>query len=185
MAPDPASGHLAPRGWGCTQSHRLRTRSRESAPRRTTPGSQAATDAPDPAAGHLAPRGWGCTQSHTLTRVSMASAIRPRMPVCLPSTTAAGPRSPAKAVRVELKAGFRGEPVGDGPGVAGHDRGFVVDLLDEHRQGAGDAGRGGPVELDGDRGASVGDGSGQPADDGLPGDGAVLIIVAEVGVELA
>src|SRR5208282_1972435 len=50
-------------------------------------------------------------------------------------------------------------------------------------QGAGDAGRGGPLEGDGDRGGGVCDGSGQAADDGLAGDGAVFVVVAQVGVE--
>ena len=95
-----------------------------------------------------------------------------------------GPRSPAKAVRLELKAGVRGEVVGDGAGVAGHDGRGGVDLLDEQRQGAGDAGGGGPFELDGDRGGGVGDGAGQAADDGFAGDGAVFVVVAQVGVEV-
>ena len=43
----------------------------------------------------------------------------------------------------------------------------------------------GPVELDGYRVRCVGDDVGQAADDGLAGDGAVLVVVAEVGVELA
>src|SRR6266498_864695 len=46
-----------------------------------------------------------------------------------------GPRSPAKAVRLELNAGSRGEVVGDGAGVAGHDGRGGVDLLDEQGQG--------------------------------------------------
>ena len=38
---------------------------------------------------------------------------------------------------------------------------------------------------DGDRGGGPGDGAGQAADDGLAGDGAVLVVVTEVGVEVA
>ena len=92
---------------------------------------------------------------------------------------------PAKAVRPELKAGSRGEAVGDGAGVAGHDGRGVVDLVDEHCEGAGDAGRAGPVEVDCDRCGCVGDGAGQAADDGFAGDRAVFVVVAQVAVELA
>ena len=41
------------------------------------------------------------------------------------------------------------------------------------------------MELDGDPVRGVGDGPGQAADDGLAGDGAVFVVVAEVGVEVA
>jgi len=41
------------------------------------------------------------------------------------------------------------------------------------------------LEGDGDRGGGAGDGAGQAADDGLAGDGAVFVVVAEVGVEVA
>src|ERR1039457_4832503 len=47
----------------------------------------------------------------------------------------------------------------------------------------GAAGGPGGVELDGDRGGGPGDGAGHAADDGLAGDSAVLVVVAEVGVE--
>src|SRR6266496_6165502 len=95
-----------------------------------------------------------------------------------------GPRSPAKAVRLELNAGSRGEVVGDGAGVAGHDGRGGVDLLDEQGQGAGDAGGAGWFEADGDRGGGPGDGAGQAADDGFAGDGPVFVVVAQVGVEV-
>jgi hypothetical protein len=42
----------------------------------------------------------------------------------------------------------------------------------------------GLLEGDGDRAGGTGDGVGQAADDGLAGDGAVFVVVAEVGVEV-
>src|ERR1039457_4738113 len=78
-----------------------------------------------------------------------------------------------------------GELVGDGAGVAGHVRRVVVDLVEEEPQGLGDGGGAGLVEGDGDRGCGAGDGSGEAADDGLAGDGAVFVVVAQVGVEVA
>ena len=95
-----------------------------------------------------------------------------------------GPRSPAKAVRLGLNAGLWGEVVGDWPVVAGHGGRGGVDLLDEQGQGAGDAGGAGLLEVDGDRGGGPGDDAGQATDDALAGDGAVFVIVAQVGVEL-
>ena len=83
-----------------------------------------------------------------------------------------------------LNAGSRGELVGDGAAVAGHGGRGGVDLLDQQGQGAGDAGGGGPFEADGDRGGGAGDGAGQAADDGFAGDGAVFVVVAQVGVEV-
>jgi hypothetical protein len=74
---------------------------------------------------------------------------------------------------------------GDGAAVAGHGGRGGVDLHDQQVQGAGDAGGAWLVEGDGDRGGGLGDGAGQAADDGLAGDGAVLVVVAEVGVEVA
>ena len=68
--------------------------------------------------------------------------------------------------------------------VAGHGGRGGVDLLDEQGQGAGDAGGAGLLEVDGDRGGGPGDGAGQAADDALAGDGAVFVLVAQVGVEL-
>src|SRR5271166_3479487 len=94
-------------------------------------------------------------------------------------------RSPAKAVRLGLNAGPGCEVAGDGAAVAGHGGRGGVDLVDEQRQGARDAGGAGLVELDGDRGGGPGDGAGQAADDGLAGDGAVFVVVTEVGVEVA
>src|SRR5271157_159700 len=94
-------------------------------------------------------------------------------------------RSPAKAVRLGLNAGPGCEVAGDGAAVAGHGGRGGVDLVDERRQGARDAGGAGLVELDGDRGGGPGDGAGQAADDGLAGDGAVFVVVTEVGVEVA
>src|SRR5271166_1296044 len=96
-----------------------------------------------------------------------------------------GPRSPAKAVRLGLNAVPGGEVVGDGAVVAGYGGRGGVDLVDEQCEGAGDAGGAWLVELDGDRGGGPGDGAGQAADDGLAGDGAVLVVVAQVGVEMA
>src|SRR5712692_162180 len=72
-----------------------------------------------------------------------------------------------------------GDLVGDGPGVAGHGGRVVVDLVEELPQGAADGAGGGLVEGDG-----VGDGSGEAADYGLAGDGAVFVVVAQVGVEV-
>src|SRR5271169_5087331 len=95
-----------------------------------------------------------------------------------------GPRSPARTVRPKLNAGLRGEVVGDGAVVAGHGGRGGVYLLDQQGQGAGDAGGAGLLEVDGDRGGGPGDGAGQAADDALAGDGAVFVIVAQVGVEL-
>src|ERR1035441_3286495 len=94
------------------------------------------------------------------------------------------PRSPAVAVWSQLNS-VRGDLVGDGAGVAGHGGRVGVDLVEEQFQGAGDAGRGGLLEGDGDRGGGEGDGSGQAADDGLAGDGAVFVVVTQVVVELA
>ena len=95
-----------------------------------------------------------------------------------------GLRSPAKAVRLGLNAGPWDEVVGDGAVVAWHGGRGGVDLLDEQRQGAGDAGGAGLLEVDGDRGGGPGDGAGQAADDALAGRGAVFVVVAQVGVEL-
>src|ERR1035441_8694222 len=95
-----------------------------------------------------------------------------------------GPRSPAVAVWSQLNSVWR-ELVGDGTGVAVYGGRVRVDLVEEQFQGAGDAGRGGALEGDGDCGGGVGDGAGQAADDGLAGDGAVFVVVAEVGVEVA
>ena len=94
----------------------------------------------------------------------------------------AGPRSPAVAVWSQLNA-VRGDLVGDGAGVAGHGGRVRVDLVEEQFQGAGDAGRGGLLKGDGDRGGGEGDGACQAADDGLAGDGAVFVVVTQVGVE--
>src|SRR5450755_298557 len=96
-----------------------------------------------------------------------------------------GLRSPAKAVRLGLNAVPGGEVVGDGAVVAGHGGRGGVDLVDEQCEGAADAGGAWLVELDGDRGGGPGDGAGQAAGDGLAGDGAVLVVVAQVGVEMA
>jgi hypothetical protein len=60
----------------------------------------------------------------------------------------------------------------------------VVDLVEEQGQGAGDAGRAGGFESDGDPGGGAGDGAGQAADDGLAGDGPVFVVVMQVGVEV-
>src|ERR1039457_5699158 len=70
------------------------------------------------------------------------------------------------------------ELVGDGAGVAGHVRRVVVDLVEEVPQGLGDGGGAGVVENDRGRG-------GEAADYGLAGDGAVFVVVAQVGVEVA
>src|ERR1022692_4325853 len=83
-----------------------------------------------------------------------------------PTIMTPSPRSPAAAVWSQLNS-VRGDLVGDGAGVAGH------------------GGRGGLLEGDGDRGGGEGDGSGQAADDGLAGDGAVFVVVTQVVVELA
>src|SRR6266496_4112058 len=84
---------------------------------------------------------------------------------------ASGPRSPAKAVRLGLNAGPWDEVVGDGAVVAWHGGRGGVDLLDEQRQGAGDAGGAGLLEMDADRSGGPGDGAGQAADDALAGGG--------------
>src|SRR5258708_15250411 len=100
------------------------------------------------------------------------------------ASTPGGPRSPAMAVRLGLNAGSRGELVGDGAGVARHGGRGCVDLVDEQGQGAGDAGGAGLFEPDGDVVGGPGDGAGQAADDGFAGDGAVFVVVAQVGVEV-
>ena len=65
-----------------------------------------------------------------------------------------GPRSPEGAVGLVLNiSGWFGQLVGDGPGVAGQAGRGCVDLVDEQGQGAGDAGRVGLLEFDGDRAA--------------------------------
>src|SRR5216683_2813891 len=64
-----------------------------------------------------------------------------------------------------------GDLVGDGPGVAGHGGRVVVDLVEELPQGAADGAGGGLVEGDGDGGGGV-------------GDGAVFVVVSQVGVEV-
>src|SRR6266852_5722120 len=76
-----------------------------------------------------------------------------------------------------------GELVGDGPAVAGHGGRVLVDLVEEEPQGAGDGPGAGLVEGDGDGVRGAGDDTREAADDGLAGDGAVFVVVAEVGVE--
>ena len=120
-------------------------------------------------------------ESHDLA----LAGLRRRTLRCSLGDEAEGLRSPAKAVRLGLNAGPGCEVVGDGAAVAGHGGRGGVDLVDEQCEGAGDAGGAWLVELDGDRGGGPGDGAGQAADDGLAGDGAVLVVVAEVGVEMA
>src|SRR6266516_1875649 len=93
-------------------------------------------------------------------------------------------RSPEDLLRSGLKACLRSDAVGDRPVVAGDYGRGVVDLVDGHGEGAGDAGLAGGFEGDGDRGGGEGDGSGEAADDGFAGDGAVFVVVAQVGVEL-
>src|SRR6266496_1638312 len=93
-------------------------------------------------------------------------------------------RSPEDLLRSGLKACLRSDAVGDRPVVAGDYGRGVVDLVDEHGEGAGDAGLAGGFEGDGDRGGGEGDGSGEAADDGFAGDGAAFVVVAQVGVEL-
>jgi len=61
-------------------------------------------------------------------------------------------------------------------GVAGDGGRGGVDLLDQQGQGAGHPQGGGWLQLDGDLPARVGDGPGEPADDGLAGDGPVLVV---------
>src|SRR5271165_4904340 len=76
------------------------------------------------------------------------------------------------------------EGVGDGPAVAGQRRRAVVDLGEEQGESAGDAILAGLVQRDGDLLGRVGDAAAEPADDRLPGDGPVLVIVLQVGVEV-
>ena len=59
----------------------------------------------------------------------------------------------------------------------------MADLVDEQREGACDAGAAGGLEGDGDGGGGEVDGVGEAADDGLAGDGAVFVVVAQAGVE--
>ena len=87
-----------------------------------------------------------------------------------------GSQISGRTVWSQLNA-VRGDLVGDGAGVAGHGGRVRVDLVEEQFQGAGDAGRGGLLEGDGDRGGGEGDGAGEAADDGLAGDGAVFVVV--------
>ncbi len=84
----------------------------------------------------------------------------------------------------ELNARLRGDAVGDRAVVPWDGWRLGVDLVEELGEGAGDAGGAGRFEGDGDRGGGVADGAGQAADDGLAGDGAVFVLVAQVGVEL-
>src|ERR1035437_6228623 len=98
------------------------------------------------------------------------------------------PPEPAVRVsppRAQISGGSRLVTVTFGVGCGGYGGRVRVDLVEEQFQGAGDAGRGGALEGDGDCGGGVGDGAGQAADDGLAGDGAVFVVVAEVGVEVA
>src|SRR6266704_1800155 len=67
------------------------------------------------------------------------------------------------------------------PGVL-HARRGCVDLFDEQAQGAGDPGRGGRVEGDGDGAGRAGDGAAEVQQ--VAGDGPVLVRVAQVVVEL-
>ena len=59
-----------------------------------------------------------------------------------------------------------------------------VDLGEEQGEGAGDAPLAGPVQRHGDALRRVGDRAGDPADDRLAGDGPVLVVVVQVGVEV-
>ena len=68
------------------------------------------------------------------------------------------------------------------PGMAGGVA--LISSMSRSRARAMRAG-GGLLEGDGDRGGGAGDGAGQAADDGLAGDGAVFVVVAQVGVEVA
>src|SRR5258706_4741776 len=77
-----------------------------------------------------------------------------------------------------------GDLVGDGPGVAGDGGRVLVGLVEEQPEGAGDSAGGGLVGGDGEGGGGVGDGTGEAADYGLAGDGAVFVVVAQVGVEV-
>ncbi|HYB15321.1 MAG TPA: hypothetical protein VEF71_07605, partial [Streptosporangiaceae bacterium] len=64
--------------------------------------------------------------------------------------------------------------------------GYFLSLLShEVRRKAGDAWAAGCFEGDGDGGGGEADDTCQAADDGLAGDGAVLVVVAQVGVEAA
>src|SRR5260370_3928896 len=85
---------------------------------------------------------------------------------------------------VKTVAGRGGELVGEGAAVAGQGGRGGVDLLNQQGEGAGNEGGGGAFEVDGDRGGGEGDGSGEAADDGFAGDGAIFVVVAQVGVEL-
>ena len=67
------------------------------------------------------------------------------------------------------------------PGMAG---GVALISSMSRAEGAGDAGGAGLFEGDGDRGGGPGDGAGEAADEGFAGDGAVFVVVAQVGVEL-
>src|SRR6266536_6007894 len=74
------------------------------------------------------------------------------------SATSVRLRSPEDLLRSGLKACLRSDAVGDRPVVAGDYGRGVVDLVDEHGEGAGDAGLAGGFEGDGDRGGGEGDG---------------------------
>src|ERR1035441_1414227 len=96
----------------------------------------------------------------------------------------AGPRSPEVVLRLGLNAWLRCDAVGDGPVVAGDGGRGVVDLVDEQGEGAGDAGVSWRFGGEVDGGGGEGNCAGQPADDAFPGEGAVFVVVAQVGVEL-
>ena len=65
--------------------------------------------------------------------------------------------------------------------VAGDGGWSLVEVTQEVGQGSGDVGLVGSFEGDGDGGGGVGDGAAEPSDDGFAGDGAVFVVVAEVG----
>lgn len=73
--------------------------------------------------------------------------------------------------------------VGDGAVVAGDGGWGLVEVVQEVGQGSGDVGLVGSFEGDGDGGGGVGDGAGESSDDGFAGDGAVFVVVAQVGVQ--
>ena len=78
-----------------------------------------------------------------------------------------------------LNPRLRVDAVGDWPAVAGDGRWLGVDLVGEQGEGPCEAGFGGGLEGDGDRGWGEGDGSGEAANDGCPGGGAVFVVVAQ------
>jgi len=67
--------------------------------------------------------------------------------------------------------------------VAGDGGWGLVEVVQELGQGLGEVGSAGSFEGDGDGGGGVGDGAAESSEDGFAGDGAVFVVVTQVGVQ--